>query len=28
MEIGQKQSRLMIPKLNALFEQMKKELGK
>jgi hypothetical protein len=28
MEIGQKQSQVMIPKLNALFEQMKKELGK
>ena len=28
MEIGQKQSRIMIPKLNALLEQMKNELGK
>ena len=28
MEIGQKQSRTMIPKLNRLLEQMKKELGR
>ena len=28
MEIGQKQSRIMIPKLNALFEQMKEELAR
>jgi hypothetical protein len=28
MEIGQKQSRTMIPKLNMLLEQMKKELGR
>ena len=26
MEIGQKQSRIMIPKLNALLEQMKRDL--
>jgi hypothetical protein len=27
MEIGQKQSQIMIPKLNKLFEQMKTEMG-